>query len=708
MMTTVGSVPVASALRLWPKSRRKDTAVSSSTLISWILSLSTFFAVSRLLGTTDAQRDPVNDFCRRFGHQSAVIDRKVYIDGGFINFDPIPENPTNYSNTWLAFQDLDQIGQAGMPQLSANLSKNASIPTVDGGVLWADDVNKYFYLFGGEYYQDPPNDLVLYSYDAINNYWEDLGAPSQGIDAVSYGAGVSISETGEAYYYGGWLSNNSVLGWTGPRAATSGLIKYDMDAGVWTNTTGPDSTARAEGAMVYIPASDGGMLIYFGGVEDPGNGTTIGQSMEQIFVYDILSSRWYEQTASGDVPEMRSKFCAGVAWAEDQSSYNIYLYGGRGMPPATAGFDDVYILSIPSFTWIKFYPTDGTNEGRPHNSLTCNVIDNSQMIIIGGTFPLDQDCDAPPQWGSHNLDLGKQNANHAVWNLYDPSITSYAVPDEIYNVIGGNAQGGATKTQPDGGFDEQDLSVLLPRKFTAAARTPKRSVTSSSNGAALSTGAIAGIAVGGAVALIAAVLGCCLFMRRRKKKYQQAPNPVTLVGPYGEMGHNQQWSPYLSPSHHTPASPYAPSTYLSQTHTGQPPMPGHPVELDGMQREVVHAVPISPTASHSHGYPPKYDVGAVGTWPTHTTHSTHSAHPDNVHEILPSPLPGTESQGHSHADGMSFDERQRSDVVARLERYATGGFGPQELATEAQRGTPAPDGGSPGEDRGRHETFYHA
>lgn len=49
-------------------------------------------------------------------------------------------------------------------------------------------------------------------------------------------------------------------------------------------------------------------------------------------------------------------------------------------------------------------------EQYPHNTLTCNVIDGAQMIIIGGSFPLDdQTCDAAPQYGSHGLDMGLQN-----------------------------------------------------------------------------------------------------------------------------------------------------------------------------------------------------------------------------------------------------------------------------------------------------------
>lgn len=76
------------------------------------------------------------------------------------------------------------------------------------------------------------------------------------------------------------------------------------------------------------------------------------------------------------------------------------------MPPNTAGFDDVYILSLPSFTWIKMYPAADSNAQQyPHNTLSCNVVDAGQMLIIGGTFPLDDTtCDAAEQFGTHGLD----------------------------------------------------------------------------------------------------------------------------------------------------------------------------------------------------------------------------------------------------------------------------------------------------------------
>lgn len=37
--------------------------------------------------------DPLKGFCRRYGHQTAVIDRKLYIDGGWLYANPIERNP---------------------------------------------------------------------------------------------------------------------------------------------------------------------------------------------------------------------------------------------------------------------------------------------------------------------------------------------------------------------------------------------------------------------------------------------------------------------------------------------------------------------------------------------------------------------------------------------------------------------------------------
>jgi len=224
------------------------------------------------------------------------------------------------------YQDLDSSPPSiEVPQLYANLSKNQSIPSVSGGILWQDNVNKRFYLYGGDHSDYSPNTPNLLSYDVLNDNWHSMGAPGKGIQCVSYGGGVAISELGQGYMLGGWLSNNSVPGWSGGPLATNSLIKYDMNTNDWTNNTGPaDSIPRAEGVMVYVPASDDGLLVYFGGVTAPyHNDTTLPAPMSLIHIYDIRSSKWYTQIAGGDTPLSRRKFCADVVWAPDQSSYNM-------------------------------------------------------------------------------------------------------------------------------------------------------------------------------------------------------------------------------------------------------------------------------------------------------------------------------------------------------------------------------------------------
>jgi hypothetical protein len=226
---------------------------------------------------------------------------------------------------FLLYNDLSLVSSEGEPPLYANLSKNGSIPDLVGGTLWADNVNKRFYLFGGEYYQTPASDYKLLSYDAIYNQWDSFGAPSISIRGVAWGAGVSISERGEGYYFGGWTSNATTPGYTGDPVATNSLLKYDMNTNVWTKNLGPDTMLRAEGVMVYIPASDRGLLIYFGGIlQTNSSDPMVGSPMSNIYIYDLASSKWYIQNATGDVPEMRRRFCAGATWAVDQSSYNMY------------------------------------------------------------------------------------------------------------------------------------------------------------------------------------------------------------------------------------------------------------------------------------------------------------------------------------------------------------------------------------------------
>lgn len=175
------------------------------------------------------------------------------------------------SDEWLLFSDLESRSDVGFPMQHANLSKPANIPSLSGAYLWADEVNKCFYQFGGEFAEgDTPKDFSIWTYDVLLNQWNSTNyVTSEKIwQRSSYGAGAQAESRGLGFYYGGWVSNRTTPGWKGPPMALSSIVQFNFTTGNLKNSTHPDGIGRAEGQMVFLPVSDGGVLIYFGGIED--------------------------------------------------------------------------------------------------------------------------------------------------------------------------------------------------------------------------------------------------------------------------------------------------------------------------------------------------------------------------------------------------------------------------------------------------------
>jgi len=120
-------------------------------------------------------------------------------------------------------------------------------------------------------------------------------------------------------------------------------------------------------------------------------------------------------------------------------------------------YSDMYILTIPSFTWIK---VDQSGNGPPPRAgHTCNLRDG-QIIVVGGYVNATSIlCESPGvfvfdastlQWAN------KFNAlDHAADLHPDNSVLAgsfgYKVPDIVASVIGGNEGGQATATTPAAG-----------------------------------------------------------------------------------------------------------------------------------------------------------------------------------------------------------------------------------------------------------------
>lgn len=285
-----------------------------------------FFAAWTSLPSFAQSFDPVVDFCRRFGHQTAVIDDRLYVVGGYVDYGgSVTTTSTNYTNTFLLWSDLTTVNDVQFPPMYSNLSKPSFVPSVIGGALWADTVNKFFYLWGGEYNwtRSPPAIPRLWCYDVLNDVWNVTANAVSAIQPASFGASAVDQVKGVAYYYGGWSSNATILGFPGNATAQQGLVTYDMTRDLWNNITLIDGVSRAEGLLLHLPVSDSGMLAYLGGVQQSDNGTYVGSPMDQIYLFDIASQRFYMQPTSGTAPPMRRRFCGGVSWPLDRSSYNM-------------------------------------------------------------------------------------------------------------------------------------------------------------------------------------------------------------------------------------------------------------------------------------------------------------------------------------------------------------------------------------------------
>ena len=102
--------------------------------------------------------------------------------------------------------------------------------------------------------------------------------------------------------------------------------------------------------------------------------------MSTIDIYDVAKDKWHRQPTVGG-PGQLTRGCAVVAPAQDASSFNIYYYGGYpGLKPTEGFNDDVWVLSIPSFTWTKI--TDSKVTGRAGHK--CFMPYPDQMMVIGG------------------------------------------------------------------------------------------------------------------------------------------------------------------------------------------------------------------------------------------------------------------------------------------------------------------------------------
>jgi hypothetical protein len=265
-----------------------------------------------------------------------------------------------------------------------------------------------------------------------------------------------------------------------------------------------------------------------------------------VLVYDSGTGLWYSQATTvegGEFPQNRFNYCVVAASAPDNSSHNIYMYGGEVEGKTDSALSSMWILSIPSFHWI---PVDVTSV--PRKGLDCTTVAERYMVTYSGLQSgsgsgTDGDLCDQENYGLRLFDLSTLE-----WQSHynGPENSKYAVPSIVYKVIGGTEDGAATQTAPSAGFNTPGLESLFKKTNTDKPSSSSPSPSSSSSpptptptpGPKKSNiGAIVGGVVGGIVVL-ATLVGAWFLLKRRKAKvpYEPAATPVL----YNEDGYNVQ------------------------------------------------------------------------------------------------------------------------------------------------------------------------
>ena len=432
-------------------------------------------------------------------------------------------------------------------------------PIVAKGALWAGtSKDDNIWLWGGTTsyintsfpgFQEPyPAQYSLWSFNTANYTWNQHDVTDGSPNRPSRGSSTFSKDQALGFYFNGQLDSGSSQETQNLANTTTipleGMIIVNTDNQTAQNVSTSavvGDMPRTGGGLQYVSGFGGkGILFQIGGNQKHVNDTSNSDTddlipMDAIDVFDIstlydppsnITSGWYRQLATGDVPAPRVDFCIVYASATDGSSRNIYLHAGRGAN-GTA-FDDVYVLSLPSFTWIKLY--QGT---EPRYGHTCHRRGRS-MISIGGTSatdPLKVPCD------DERRGVAVWDMSFSQWGtVFNANVQDedYKVPAVVAQHIGGTKDGGATKMVPSYGFTQEGLATLFGAPASSVNSTdPFASPTTSTANSVAHPSAhisrarvalIAGTAVGGAVLL--ALLAVVIYIYRHHLKQ------ITTGGPF--------------------------------------------------------------------------------------------------------------------------------------------------------------------------------
>ncbi|KAF2812788.1 uncharacterized protein BDZ99DRAFT_495966 [Mytilinidion resinicola] len=485
----------------------------------------------------------------------------LYIDGGIETF---RLDNTNYTNGTDVGNTIGVIllnetwnWWTNITEAKLNKTENPASGLIRGASYQGPPDDSRIWTFGGTSFEGntsfpgwhtmQSSATPLWSFDTNTKEWSPFSAGPL-VEEPNYGLSAEAPDQGLAFYLNGQIDN-------GTRFTTNdlgnntlnlpGMVVINLANQTFANISTPglnESTyPRAGGSMGYVPGlGRSGILVALGGAyrNQSGPGPFKAQTLatyDTVDVFDIASyletpatnGTWYTQATTGSIPPPRIDSCVVLASAPDNSSHNIYLYGGRDPTSSNMTlYDDIYALSLPSFTWTLIYTGSSPRWGH-----TCHIVGpgKRQLLTVGGSLNKTTDhCD----WEVRGVAIYDLSA--ALWGtVFIEDAPAYNVTPAIVKVIGGDSIGAATLKAPEKGYGNTALAAVM--NATRTTLGPTATATPAINRKKSHTGTIVG-AVIGSIAGLAAILVAAYFIYRKRlpKPPSRPPTPMAEAPTTGE------------------------------------------------------------------------------------------------------------------------------------------------------------------------------
>lgn len=236
------------------------------------------------------------------------------------------------------------------------------------------------------------------------------------------------------------------------------------------------------------------------------------------------------------MPRPRIDYCTVSVSAPDNSSHHIYLLGGRNPLINNAYYDDVVVLSLPSFTWDLVW----ADNNAPRYGHNCHLYRN-QILTVGGNYtnPKAKVKDRPEcDWETKGVAVFYTDKSD--WgSIFHANNTSFKVPQKLLAATNGTSDGQAKIGEPIVGWSHSGLRSLFwktrwtrpsswtneaPPNDTVAESPPSASAGGSSDkkspeNKGSNLGALAGGVSAGVVG-VAIILAVLIYWHHRHRQSQ--------------------------------------------------------------------------------------------------------------------------------------------------------------------------------------------